>query len=321
MSVKSKSPALTDCPQRRGVCVQVMTRTPKKPNSALRKVAKVRLTNGQEVIAYIPGEGHNLQEHSIVLVRGGRVKDLPGVRYHIVRGTLDSLGVDGRRRSRSKYGAKRPKAGGEAATPKASAKPKQEANRNNHVASAQSLQKEEKVDSRYGSPAVARLITTVMKRGKKSLAERIVYTAIDKSREGSDSVDPLEVLNKALDNVRPRLEVKSRRVGGATYQVPMEVAASAASLARDALDRAITPTIAEAMPMAECTRARNQGRRGRSGQRDQETRRHAQNGAGQPGFRPLPLVMISMAYRDDREKPASDESEFAGSQVPAGADA
>src|SRR2546429_78417 len=99
VSVKSKSPALTDCPQRRGVCVQVMTRTPKKPNSALRKVAKVRLTNGQEVIAYIPGEGHNLQEHSIVLVRGGRVKDLPGVRYHIVRGTLDSLGVDGRRRS------------------------------------------------------------------------------------------------------------------------------------------------------------------------------------------------------------------------------
>ena len=113
VTVKSKSPALVNCPQRRGVCVQVMTRTPKKPNSALRKVAKVRLTNGQEVIAYIPGEGHNLQEHSIVLVRGGRVKDLPGVRYHIVRGTLDSLGVDGRRRGRSKYGAKRPKPGQE----------------------------------------------------------------------------------------------------------------------------------------------------------------------------------------------------------------
>src|ERR1051326_5134414 len=111
VSVKSKSPALVGCPQRRGVCVQVMTRTPKKPNSALRKVAKVRLTNGQEVIAYIPGEGHNLQEHSIVLVRGGRVKDLPGVRYHIVRGTLDALGVDGRRRGRSKYGAKRPNGG------------------------------------------------------------------------------------------------------------------------------------------------------------------------------------------------------------------
>ena len=112
---KSKSPALADCPQRRGVCLQVMTRTPKKPNSALRKVAKVRLTNGFEVIAYIGGEGHNLQEHSIVLVRGGRVKDLPGVRYHIVRGSLDCLGVDKRRKSRSKYGAKRPKAGAAAA--------------------------------------------------------------------------------------------------------------------------------------------------------------------------------------------------------------
>ncbi len=108
---KSKSPALTNCPQRRGVCLQVMTRTPKKPNSALRKVAKVRLTNGFEVIAYIGGEGHNLQEHSIVLVRGGRVKDLPGVRYHIVRGALDTLGVSKRMQSRSKYGAKRPKAG------------------------------------------------------------------------------------------------------------------------------------------------------------------------------------------------------------------
>jgi small subunit ribosomal protein S12 len=107
---KSKSPALDSNPFRRGVCVQVMTRTPKKPNSAIRKVAKVRLTNGSEVISYIPDEGHNLQEHSIVLVRGGRVKDLPGVRYHIVRGTLDATGVEKRRRSRSKYGVKRPKA-------------------------------------------------------------------------------------------------------------------------------------------------------------------------------------------------------------------
>jgi len=111
LASKSKAPALWRCPQRRGVCLQVMTRTPKKPNSALRKVAKVRLTNGVEVIAYIPDEGHNLQEHSIVLVRGGRVKDLPGVRYHIVRGTLDALGVEKRRRSRSKYGVKRPKSG------------------------------------------------------------------------------------------------------------------------------------------------------------------------------------------------------------------
>jgi small subunit ribosomal protein S12 len=105
---KSKSPALTGCGQRRGVCVAVKTQTPKKPNSALRKVARVRLTTGYEVTAYIPGVGHNLQEHSVVLVRGGRVKDLPGVRYHIVRGTLDSLGVDGRRRGRSKYGVKTP---------------------------------------------------------------------------------------------------------------------------------------------------------------------------------------------------------------------
>jgi len=109
---KSKSPALATCPQRRGVCLLVKTQTPKKPNSALRKVARVRLTNGYEVTAYIPGEGHNLQEHSMVLVRGGRVKDLPGVRYHIVRGTLDSLGVDKREQSRSKYGAKKKKKGG-----------------------------------------------------------------------------------------------------------------------------------------------------------------------------------------------------------------
>ncbi|CAM3398998.1 30S ribosomal protein S12 [Rhodothermus bifroesti] len=106
---KSKSVALHGCPQRRGVCTRVYTTTPKKPNSALRKVAKVRLTNGEEVIAYIPGEGHNLQEHSIVLVRGGRVKDLPGVKYHIVRGALDAAGVTDRRKSRSKYGTKRPK--------------------------------------------------------------------------------------------------------------------------------------------------------------------------------------------------------------------
>ena len=106
---RSKSPALQKCPQKKGVCLQVKTQTPKKPNSALRKVARVRLTKGGEVTAYIPGIGHNLQEHSIVLVRGGRVKDLPGVRYHIVRGTLDTAGVVDRHRSRSKYGAKKPK--------------------------------------------------------------------------------------------------------------------------------------------------------------------------------------------------------------------
>ena len=106
---KSQSPALDKCPQRRGVCTRVYTTTPKKPNSALRKVAKVRLTNQREVISYIPGEGHNLQEHSVVLIRGGRVRDLPGVRYHVLRGVLDTQGVKDRRQSRSKYGAKRPK--------------------------------------------------------------------------------------------------------------------------------------------------------------------------------------------------------------------
>ena len=109
MRGRTKSPALDSCPQKRGVCVRVFTSTPKKPNSALRKVARVRLTNGIEVTTYIPGVGHNLQEHSIVLIRGGRVKDLPGVRYHVIRGTLDSMGVEGRKQGRSKYGAKRQK--------------------------------------------------------------------------------------------------------------------------------------------------------------------------------------------------------------------
>src|SRR5471032_1115598 len=108
-TTKSKSPALNSCPQKRGVCTRVYTTTPKKPNSALRKVARVRLTNGMEVTAYIPGEGHTLQEHSIVVIRGGRVKDLPGVRYHVVRGVLDTTGVEGRKQQRSKYGAKTPK--------------------------------------------------------------------------------------------------------------------------------------------------------------------------------------------------------------------
>ncbi len=115
---KSKSPALTSCPQRRGVCTRVYTTTPKKPNSAMRKVARVRLTNSFEITAYIPGEGHNLQEHSIVLVRGGRVKDLPGVRYHIVRGALDTAGVEGRNQRRSKYGTKKPKPGAAGAAAK-----------------------------------------------------------------------------------------------------------------------------------------------------------------------------------------------------------
>jgi len=121
---KSKAPALQGSPQKRGVCTRVYTTTPKKPNSALRKIARVRLSNKMEVTCYIPGEGHNLQEHSIVLIRGGRVKDVPGVRYHIIRGTLDTSGVEGRRQSRSLYGVKRPKAGAAAAPVKGAAKGK-----------------------------------------------------------------------------------------------------------------------------------------------------------------------------------------------------
>jgi small subunit ribosomal protein S12 len=118
IKTKSKSPALRSCPQKRGVCTRVYTTTPKKPNSAMRKVARVRLTNGLEVTAYIPGEGHNLQEHSIVMIRGGRVKDLPGVRYHLIRGTLDASGVEARKQGRSRYGAKRPKNAGPAVAAK-----------------------------------------------------------------------------------------------------------------------------------------------------------------------------------------------------------
>ncbi|MBI4056423.1 MAG: 30S ribosomal protein S12 [Elusimicrobia bacterium] len=118
---RTKAPALMGCPQRRGVCTRVSTTTPKKPNSALRKIARVKLTSGMEVTSYIPGVGHNLQEHSIVLIRGGRVKDLPGVRYHIIRGVLDTAGVEGRRQGRSKYGAKRPKGEGGAAATKSAA--------------------------------------------------------------------------------------------------------------------------------------------------------------------------------------------------------
>ena len=148
-------------PQKRGVCTRVYTTTPKKPNSAMRKVARVRLTNGFEVTSYIGGEGHNLQEHSVVLIRGGRVKDLPGVRYHIVRGTLDCGGVGDRRQGRSKYGAKRPKRltimSRRAQAPRRSSLP----------------------DPKYGNAMLAKFINMVMKSGKKSVAEKIVYGAID----------------------------------------------------------------------------------------------------------------------------------------------
>ena len=204
---KTKSPALQESPQKRGVCVRVFTQTPKKPNSALRKVARVRLTNGIEVTTYIPGVGHNLQEHSLVLIRGGRVKDLPGVRYHVVRGTLDAVGVQGRKQGRFEVTArKRPKSVGS-----------ERCRRRREIA-----KRETPADALYGSPLVTKFINTIMKEGKRSTAEKILYRSFDIIKERSGD-DPLKVFKKAVDNVKPALEVKSRRVGGSNYQVPIEV--------------------------------------------------------------------------------------------------
>jgi len=199
---KQKTAALKGSPQRRGVCTRVYTTTPKKPNSALRKVARVKLTSGIEVTAYIPGEGHNLQEHSMVLVRGGRVKDLPGVRYKIIRGSLDTQGVKNRKQARSRTARRRRRAD----MPRKGPAPKRP------LIS----------DPVYGSPLVTQLVNKVLKDGKRSVAERIVYGALEGARDKTGN-DPVVTLKRALDNVKPTIEVKSRRVGGATYQVPIEV--------------------------------------------------------------------------------------------------
>jgi small subunit ribosomal protein S7 len=185
-------------PQRRGVCTRVYTVTPKKPNSALRKVARVRLTNGMEVTTYIPGEGHNLQEHSVVLVRGGRVKDLPGVRYKVVRGTLDAAGVSDRK------------------TPSTASRSSWLVRRN------QAEVRPIEPDALHRSRLVQQVINKVMLDGKKSTAEHIVYDALSILGERSGK-DPVESLEESIKALTPVLEVRSRRVGGATYQVPVEV--------------------------------------------------------------------------------------------------
>ena len=197
---KVKTAALKGSPQRRGVCTRVYTTTPKKPNSALRKVARVKLTSQVEVTAYIPGEGHNLQEHSMVLVRGGRVKDLPGVRYKIIRGSLDT------RDQVPEAGPQQVRRQGEELMPRKGPAPKRPLVN----------------DPVYGSQLVTQLVNKVLLDGKKSLAERIVYGALEQARDETGT-DPVVTLTRALDNVKPSLEVRSRRVGGATYQVPVEV--------------------------------------------------------------------------------------------------
>ena len=268
---RKRRPALRGNPQKRGVCTRVYTTTPKKPNSALRKVARVRLTNGFEVTAYIPGEGHNLQEHSIVMIRGGRVKDLPGVRYHIIRGTLDAAGVNDRKQSRSKYGAKRPKkAAGQVSRRK------------------KAVKRPVPPDPRYDSQTVSKFLNNLMEQGKKSIAERIFYDAMDmiEQRTGQPGVN---VFKQALSNVKPSLEVKSRRVGGATYQVPVEVRPER----RTALAMRWLIQYSRARREKDDVRAaggrddsRLEGRR----RDDQEEGRHAPDGGGQPGLRALSLV-------------------------------
>lgn len=200
---KTKTAALKGSPQRRGVCTRVYTTTPKKPNSALRKVARVRLSSGIEVTAYIPGEGHNLQEHSIVLVRGGRVKDLPAC-------ATRSSGVAGHPGREEPQAVPQPlrREEGEELMPRKGPAPKRP------LVS----------DPVYGSPLVTQLVNKVLKDGKRSLAERIVYAALEGTRDKTGT-DPVVTLKRALDNVKPALEVRSRRVGGATYQVPVEVRA------------------------------------------------------------------------------------------------
>ena len=179
----------------RGVCLSVTTTTPKKPNSAVRKIARVRLVNGMEGTIYIPGIGHNLQEHSVVLIRGGRVRDLPGVRYHIIRGTLDTAGVAKRKQARSKI--EMPRRSG---VPKRNVLP----------------------DPVYNSEVITKLTNQVMLDGKLGTAQKIVYSAFDIIKEKTGNA-PEEVFFKALENIMPVLEVKARRVGGANYQVPLEI--------------------------------------------------------------------------------------------------
>ena len=199
--VRNKVPALQKQPLKRGVCVKVYTTTPKKPNSALRKVARVRLSNGFEVTAYIPGEGHNLQEHSVVMIRGGRVKDLPGVRYHILRGNLDTQGVANRKKE-DRFTELR--------------------NQNKMSRKRKAPVRKIYPDPKYRSVVISKFINSIMYDGKRSTAEKILYAALEKIKEKSKD-DPLKVFNNAISNVKPNLEVRSRRVGGATYQVPVEV--------------------------------------------------------------------------------------------------
>ena len=205
-SLRQRQVSIPGAPQKRGVCLQVRTMTPKKPNSALRKIARVRLTNQMEVTAYIPGIGHNLQEHSVVLVRGGRVKDLPSVKYHIIRGTLDAAGVRDRKQGRSKYGAKATSGAGGPLT----------------CRDARASRARPSTRPSPPTGLTARFSAKLMKGGKQNLAERILRQALARA-EAQAGRPGLEILEAAMRNATPIIEVKPRRVGGATYQVPVEI--------------------------------------------------------------------------------------------------
>ena len=277
---KTKTPALQGAPQRRGVCTRVSTMTPKKPNSALRKIARVRLTNGIEVGTYIPGEGHNLQEHSVVLVRGGRVKDLPGYRYKVIRAALDASGVADRKQARSKYGAKKTLLDAAPCRDPAAA-----ARRSTRCTTAS---------------LVTQLINRVMLHGKKSTAESIVYGALDKvgSKTGRP---PAEVLEQAVKTVTPVLEVRSRRVGGANYQVPVEVPQRRGrtlalrwivTYSRDRREKHMADKLA-----GEILDALEQ-----QGSRVQAQGRHVSDGAGQQGLRALQVVEERQVVQCNRKQ-------------------
>ncbi len=278
---KSKVPAMEQNPQKRGVCTRVYTTTPKKPNSALRKVAKVRLTNQREVISYIPGEGHNLQEHSVVLIRGGRVRDLPGVRYHVLRGVLDTQGVKDRRQSPLQVRRQASQIIDES-KPRAS-KSRTRLKRKELSNGSSSSPREARNPSRSrssGMIVLSKFMNSVMLDGKKSVAEGIVYGALE-SVETRLKREPIGVFHDALNNVKPGIEVRSRRVGGATYQVPVEVRPERAQAL------AIRWLITAARGRSEKTMAgapvgRADGRVAEPRQRGEEARGHAPHGRSEP---------------------------------------
>ena len=273
------------CPQKRGVCIRVYTTTPKKPNSALRKVARVRLTNGLEVTSYIPGVGHNLQEHSIVLIRGGRVKDLPGIRYHIIRGSLDTAGVAGRRQSRSKYGAKQPK-GAEPSMRRAGA-----------------ARRESPPGPQAREPAGGEVRQHDDVRRQEEHRPSGSCTTRSTAMEDRAKQDALKLFKSAVDNCKPAVEVKSRRVGGSTYQVPVEVRPDRrTALSMRWLIGAARRRAEKSMADEAGRRAAGRGQQPRHGR--EEARRHPQDGGGQQGVRALPLVAIEIA-EGGRDPPPS----------------